>query len=192
MTRTSEFEPNVALQRAVDLFWDKGYFDTSMVDLVNAMGVARYGLYGTWGNKHELFKAVLEKYAEQQINMMKGDLHGPDGSLPEILQFFKHRIDMYEDNKQLGCLVCNTAIEIAPHDEEVAELLRKIFARLTGIFRKALGNAVEKGELSTTHDLDALAEYLTGIMRSIAVMSRTGYTRKDVQNHLKIALSVLV
>ena len=70
MTRTSEFEPNVALQRAVDVFWDKGYFDTSMVDLVNAMGVARYGLYGTWGNKRELFKAVLEKYDEQMINMM--------------------------------------------------------------------------------------------------------------------------
>ena len=57
MSRTTEFEPNVALEQAVDVFWDKGYFDTSMDDLIKSMGVARYGVYNTWGNKHELFLA---------------------------------------------------------------------------------------------------------------------------------------
>ncbi len=55
MARTQEFDPNEALDRAVALFWKKGFFDSSMDDLVKATGVSRYGIYGTFGNKREFF-----------------------------------------------------------------------------------------------------------------------------------------
>ena len=190
MARSREFEPSDALERAVGVFWDKGYFDTSMDDLVKAMGVARYGVYGTWGNKRELFRAALQKYIDQRTRMVQGELHKPDASLAEIRGFFAHLIDRNQ-SEHLGCLVCNAAIEVAPHDEEVAVMVREMFAQLAAVFRKALGNAVANDELSTKHDLDGLADYLAGIIRGAAVMPRAGYTRKAVQSYLDIALSVL-
>ena len=91
----------------------------------------------------------------------------------------------------LGCMVCNTAIELAPHDEEVATLVRELFAHLAAAFKRALENAAEKGELDARHDLDELADYLAGVVRGVAVMPRAGYSREAVQSHLGIALSVL-
>ncbi len=64
MVRTRTFDPSTALSRAVDLFSSKGYADTSMEDIVRATGVSRYGLYGAFGNKQELFEQALERYAE--------------------------------------------------------------------------------------------------------------------------------
>ena len=64
MVRTRTFVPTTALSRAVDLFSSKGYSDTSMEDIVRATGVSRYGLYGAFGNKQELFERSVERDAE--------------------------------------------------------------------------------------------------------------------------------
>jgi AcrR family transcriptional regulator len=64
MVRTRTFDPSTALTQAVGLFSSKGYADTSMDDIVRATGVSRYGLYGTFGNKRELFEQALDRYAE--------------------------------------------------------------------------------------------------------------------------------
>ncbi len=190
MARTTEFEPNVALERAVDVFWDKGYFDTSMDDLIKSMGVARYGVYNTWGNKRELFLAALKKYIDQRIGLMKGVLRKSDASIPEIKGFFKMLLKQPMD-KHSGCFACNAAIELAPHDQDVADLIRDMFAQLAGEFRTALGNAVDKGELKTEFKLDDLADYLANIIRSTMVMTRSGYSRKKITNYMNIALNVL-
>ena len=65
MVRTRSFDPSSALAKAVDLFSSKGYSETSMEDIVRATGVSRYGLYGTFGNKRELFEQALDKYADR-------------------------------------------------------------------------------------------------------------------------------
>ena len=64
MVRTRTFDPSSALSSAVELFSSKGYSDTSMEDIVQATGVSRYGLYGTFGNKRELFEQALDSYAD--------------------------------------------------------------------------------------------------------------------------------
>ena len=190
MARTTEFEPNVALERAVDVFWDKGYFDTSMDDLIKSMGVARYGVYNTWGNKHELYLAALKKYFNQRVGMMQGALGSKDASIPEIKGFFEMLLSRPK-GAHSGCFACNAAMELAPHDQDVADLIRDLFAQIAGVFRGALSNAVEKGELKTEHKINDLAEYLANILRSTAVMDRSGYSRKQISKYVNIALDVL-
>ena len=65
MVRTREFDPTAALDGAMQVFAARGYSNTSIDDVVKATGVSRYGLYGTFGNKRELFEQALEKYTEQ-------------------------------------------------------------------------------------------------------------------------------
>ena len=188
--REREFNPDQALERAVGVFWDKGYFDTSMDDLINAMGVARYGVYNTWGSKRELFIAALEKFAEINEKKYHAVLHKDGASLPEILEFFELMKNMPEEAR-CGCMVCNTATEVAPHDEEIAKACRRVLDRLSKSLKNALRNAVEKKELRTSHDLDDLAKYLTGILRNASVMTRAGYSGDEIGKQIDIAVSVL-
>ena len=190
MARTQEFDANEALDRAVGVFWDKGYFDTSMDDLVEAMGVARYGVYGTWGNKRELFLAVLRKYVDQRIVMAQGTLGEADASLPEIRAFFAGVLERSSE-KYPGCLICNAAAELAPHDKEVAGLVRQLFDQLSAGMKGALENAVRNGELETDRDLGELADYLAGILRGAALAHSAGYSRAHIESEMNIALSVL-
>ncbi len=188
--REREFNPDQALERAVSVFWDKGYFDTSMDDLVNAMGVARYGVYNTWGSKRELFIAALQKFGEINEKKYHAMLHRDDASLPEIRQFFE-AVKNIPVEASRGCMACNTATEVAPHDEEIAQACRQVFERLTSSLKKALLNAVRKKELITRHDIDDLAKYLTGILRNASVMIRAGYSGEEIAKQIDIAVSVL-
>lgn len=190
MARTTEFEPDVALKSAMDVFWDKGYFDTSMDDLINEMGVARYGVYNTWGNKRDLYLAALKKYFSNRVAILNSVLGKPDASLPEIKAFFAMLMSQ-QSGKNSGCFACNAAIELAAHDEEVSQLVRKMFSKLANVFRKVLKNAKDKGELKTDLSINELAEYLANIIRTAAVMDRSGYSAKQIESHIKIALKVL-
>ena len=190
LVREREFNPDIALERAVALFLDRGYFDTSMDELVNAMGVARYGVYNTWGNKRELFIAALGKFAELNEQKYHAMLNREDASLPEIRQFFEAMKNMPAEARN-GCMACNTATEVAPHDQEIALACRKVLERLTESLKKALLNAVRKKELKARHDIDDLAEYLTGILRNASVMTRAGYSSEEIGKQIDIAVSVL-
>ena len=190
MARVTEFEPDQALDRAVEVFWDKGYFDSSMEDLINTMGVARYGVYNTWGNKRELYLAALRKYIDARLAILRSFVGKPDASLPEIKKFFEMLLKQPPGDHP-GCFACNAAIELAPHDEDVAAMIHDMFKQAARAFHKALSNAVKKGELKTTHNLDDLAEYLANTIRTAAVMHRSGYSGAYIRKQVKIGLDVL-
>ncbi|MCU7808770.1 MAG: TetR/AcrR family transcriptional regulator, partial [Candidatus Thiodiazotropha sp. (ex Semelilucina semeliformis)] len=89
MPRHREFDPNKVLDTAVLLFWKKGFFDASVDELVRLSGVAKYGIYGTFGNKRELFEKVLSQYAEDRRKDIQSPIRKKNASLPEIVGFFK-------------------------------------------------------------------------------------------------------
>ncbi len=77
MPRTKEFDPDTALQRALELFWQRGYEATSMADLVAHLGVARAGVYATFGSKHALYLRALERYLEIKDPQIMRELSQP-------------------------------------------------------------------------------------------------------------------
>ena len=190
MARAREFDPHEALGKAVEVFWAKGYFDTSMDDLVSAMGVARYGVYSQWGNKRELFIAALEAFAEQGAKQHHGDLLKDDAGLDDIRNFFNGLIDHIDELKN-GCLVCTAASEIAPQDPEIAQTVVRIFDRFKNAIKNPLTNALKTGEFNTDQDIDDLAEYFAALFRSIALMARGGFSVDQIASTIKVGLSVL-
>ena len=88
MPRSKDFEPAQALDRAMDLFWRRGYAETALDDLVRHTGASRYGLYATFGDKRDLFLAVLERYSQAVMDPMIGALEDPRASVREIRGFF--------------------------------------------------------------------------------------------------------
>lgn len=194
MPRTREFEPDQALQRAMDLFWFQGYADTSIDELVRATGASRYGLYATFGDKHDLFLLSLQRYARDVFGPMIALLEAPQASRGEIRAFFQSILQLIRQpggRGRRGCLMCNTAVELGPFDPASAGRVRKHFHRVRVGFAHALKNARRSGELGRAIDVAATADYLLGVAQGAFVLARSGIEGPAIERLLAIALKPL-
>lgn len=192
MPRTKEFEPEEALERAMELFWLKGYSDTSIDELVNETRASRYGLYTTFGDKHDLFMQSLERYARDVFGPSIAQLEAPEASLRHIRAFFrKIREHLRRPDGRRGCLMCNTAVELGPFDPPSAERVRKHFRRVRGGFEHALRNARKRGALGREVDVTASADYLLGVAQGAFVLARSGLGLAAIERFLDTALKPL-
>ena len=181
MVRTRTFDPSTALSRVVDLFSSKGYSDTSMDDIVRATGVSRYGLYGTFGNKRELFEQALERFAEGMGKQSFLRLLEPDASLDHIRTIFRERVeDMCNMEENKGCLFVHTAMQLAPQDDDLRGVLQKFMHRISKAFSVGLESAKARGEIRADVDIRAAGELLTSTMFGLAVLGRTGFPKETL------------
>ena len=193
MVRTRTFDPSTALSTAVDLFSSKGYSDTSMDDIVRATGVSRYGLYGTFGNKRELFEQALDRYAEGMGKQSFLRLLEPDASLAHIRRIFDERVaDMCCTQESKGCLFIHTAMQLAPDDEELQGVLKKFMKRMSKAFAVGLESAKQKGEARADLDVEAAGELLTSTMFGLAVLGRTGFGKEALDGIVDSTMATLI
>ena len=190
MVRTRTFDPSTALKQAVELFASKGYSETSMEDIVKATGVSRYGIYGTFGNKRELFEQALDRYADSMGKQAFLRLLEPDASIEHIRKIFQERVeDMCCQEENKGCLFIHTAMELAPKDDDLRDVLQKFMRRMGKLFAVGLDSAKERGEVRGDLDVKAAGELLTSTMFGLAVLGRSGFQRETladiVENTLK-------
>jgi len=190
MVRTRTFDPSTALKQAVELFASKGYSETSMEDIVKATGVSRYGIYGTFGNKRELFVQALDRYADSMGKQAFLRLLEPDASIEHIRKIFQERVeDMCCQEENKGCLFIHTAMELAPKDDDLRDVLQKFMRRMGKLFAFGLDSAKERGEVRGDLDVKAAGELLTSTMFGLAVLGRSGFQRETlddiVENTLK-------
>jgi TetR/AcrR family transcriptional repressor of nem operon len=192
MVRTRAFDPADALSRAVELFSSKGYSETSMDDLVKATGVSRYGLYGTFGNKRELFEQALETYADRMGRKSFLRLLEPDASLQHIRRIFDERIELMSGvEKPRGCLLSHTAMELAPHDREIKDVLQRFIRRMAKTFSIGLETAQARGEVRESLDVRAAGDFLTGALFGLAVLASSGLPKDTLDNFVENTISSL-
>lgn len=192
MNRARAFDPATALGQIVDLFASRGYSDTSMEDIVRTTGVSRYGLYGTFGNKRELFEQALEQYAEGMGKRSFLRLLEPGASLEHIRAIFEERLaDMCGAEQNKGCLFVHTAMELAPQDEELRGVLQRFMKRIAKAFAIGLDSAKGRGEVADDVDVDAAGELLTSTMFGLAVLGRAGFPKKTLDGIVENTLAAL-
>ncbi len=192
MPRHREFDPSEALQIAVSLFWEKGFYDTSVDEVVRRSGVAKYGIYGTFGTKRELFKKVLQRYAEDRRQDIQAPIRRSGASLPEILEFFNALpARLTKPDFQHGCLMANTGIELGTRDAEFSDMVKDFFAETAKAMRQCLQNAIDVGQLSNTTDTKLIATYLVNEFRTLLMLAASGSTRNEIRCHLEVAIRVL-
>ena len=192
MVISSAFDSPGALTKAVELFSSKGYSETSMEDIVQATGVSRYGLYGTFGNKRELFEQALDCYADLMGKQAFLRLLEPGASLAHIRQIFDDRVaDMSNAEESKGCLFIHTAMELGRQDEGLREVLRRFMGRMSKLFSAGLESAKRRGEVRADLDTEASGEMLTSTMFGLAVLGRTGFPRKTLDGIVESTLGAL-
>ena len=186
MARPREFDAEEALDKAMALFWTKGYHDSSIRDLVEATGVNYYGLYSVFESKHGLFLAALDRYRDSITREIIRELKGSGSVEQRLERAFNRLIALMKSGKGRGCMICNTMVELAPHDSEAAAKVRA--------HRKLLGEAfaaVLSEDGRDESEVKELAEFLTTTAYSLGLLLRSGCSDATLQRHIRTALSVV-
>src|SRR5438132_4323538 len=144
------------LDRTMDVFWERGYYDTSVEELVRRTGLHRAAVYGEFGSKRRLFEASLRRYREKVTAELFEPLAQPDAALADIERFVRGIHDAAtRPEKRVGCLMVNTASELSPRVPFVARILSTCLDGLRRPFRRACSTSRLRGEIRP----DAHARY---------------------------------
>ncbi len=171
MARPKAFNEEEAIDKAVKVFWAKGYEATSMQDLINAMGIQRGSLYATFGSKQQLFLKSLKRYGVVVVNKLLEILESKPSAIESIELFFSQLVEHLLTAGELrSCLVTNSAIERGLRDEETKQQVLYLLNALEKGFYNALLRANKNGELSTELDLKKVANYLTSSMQGLVLL----------------------
>jgi TetR/AcrR family transcriptional regulator, transcriptional repressor for nem operon len=191
MARTKEFEPEKALEAAVNVFWRLGYEHASLDALMTEMGIARQSLYNTFGDKRALYLEALKHYRDGNHAMMR-ELFSGKKSVKE--GFSKLLFDLSRESREeheRGCLLLSANLELGTQDQEVATLLRQNQKTIEGIFADALKRGQAQGEISTKQEAAALAGFFIATIQGMRALARLNHDRKALENIARIALASL-
>jgi TetR/AcrR family transcriptional regulator, transcriptional repressor for nem operon len=192
MARTKEFDPEEALEAAMELFWRRGYEATSMRSLLEGMGVGRGSFYDTYGDKRALFLAALDRFEKNRttwaLEVLETSL-SPVAGIEEVFGRTLESLVGYEPRR--GCLLANSAVELAPHDPEVAAHISGYVRRLEGAFEDALERARKMGEIPKGSKPTALARFLVTSLHGLRVMARAGAERETLEDAVGLTLKVV-
>ncbi|MEV5429012.1 TetR/AcrR family transcriptional regulator [Streptomyces sp. NPDC052701] len=193
MARTKEFDPDAALQAALELFWQRGYEATSMSDLVTHLGIGRASIYATFGSKHELYLKALEHYQRERLPRMLRELSRPGPVLPAVRALVRAYAAeaAAEDLRGRGCFVTNTAAELAPRDPAAARQVERNWDHLETVLHSALVRAQARGELSAGRDPLALARMLLVLLQGLRVVGKASPDPARVRDAAEQALALL-
>ena len=174
-------------------FWRRGYRDTSVDDLVGATGVQPGSLYNAFhGGKRELFLGSLERYSALVVPEKLGALERPAASVGEVRAYFDGLVeDLMSPEGRMGCLMVNSAVELAAEDSEVAILVRGHMARLERNATRALRNAKRRREIPAGIDPSAKATQLMATAMGLMVVGKTNPGREVLETIVDAAFADL-
>jgi TetR/AcrR family transcriptional repressor of nem operon len=193
VSRPRQFDYDEVLERSMQAFWQRGYRETSVEDLVRATGVKPGSLYNTFpGGKHELFLRALRLYSKLVVPKKMGELDAPGAGLAELRAYFDGLIaDLLSPEGRMGCLMVNSTMELAAEDSAVGRLVRGHMARLERNAERSLRAAQQRGEIPDHIDPVAKATQLMATGMGLMVVGKTNPGRQVLQTIVDTAFADL-
>lgn len=182
MGRPKQFDPDAAIDAAMDVFWRKGYAGTTPADLTEALGIGKGSLYNAFGSKHALFEQALRRYRDGQAAAMVEFLGGTGPVKDRLRNALRTLAEMdLADPDRRGCLAVNTAAELGDTNEVAADLVRRMLDRTEQAFRELIDEGQRNGEIEPGRDPAALASLLLNTVVGMRLLVRvsTGPERLD-------------
>ncbi len=190
--RPREFNPEIALESAMQLFWRKGYESSSLQDLLSTMGLSKSSFYQTFKSKHALFQNCIEHYQQTLDSEMRTQLENTGSGKAFIKNLFTSVANETSgSDARRGCLLMNTASEFAQTDQEIAELVSSSIDCITDVFETAIQQAQRQEEIPSDKDARTLATYLVSTMSGVRNMVKAGADRETVKRITGIAMTAL-
>jgi TetR/AcrR family transcriptional repressor of nem operon len=192
MARPREFDEAVALDAAMDCFWREGYEATSVRDLAARMGITGTSLYNAFGDKRSLFRQALQRYAERSTRERIARLESTLPPKQAVRAFLGEIVERsLDDLDRRGCLLVNSALEIAPHDAELGAEIAARLGEIEAFFRRTVTAAQADGSVPPGRDPADLARLLLGVTLGVRVLARSNPQRELLEGTARPALALL-
>ena len=192
--RPRAYEPEVALARALDVFWKDGFAATSLDDLSAAMGMNRPSLYGAFGDKRELYKKSYASYRDR-ARVSMGEVFALEMPLrPMLLRIYSIALDMYLSGNDgpRGCFTVMTATSEAVFDPDIRAMVVSGLVEMDRFFARLFELAQQRGELAASADPLVLAQLASATIHTIAIRARAQVPRAELEAIVKGAIDVMV
>jgi len=192
MGRPLEFDPTLALDAAMQLFWRKGYEASSLQDLLATMGLSKSSFYQTFESKRSVFERALEHYRFSLIDEMRAELEKARSGRAFIDTLF-HSIaeETIGSDARRGCLLMNTACEFAQTDADIASLVSRSIGDIADVLEAAVVRAQDEGSVSSGADARTLATYLVSSISGLKNMVKAGADRETIRRITSVVLAAL-
>ena len=193
MTRgpNKQFEPEVALEKAMEVFWERGYEAASLAQLLKHMGISRKSMYDTFGNKQSLFLKALEHYAQTELKSIKKYLLTSGSPLSNLEQLLHSWQQAHGKPESKGCLIGTCAADFDTSDVEIAPILQGYYRRLENIFYEAIALAQEAGELNQKAQTRDSAKLLLYTTQGMALVGRVSDSKAMPQSVVTMIIETL-
>ncbi|WHY16927.1 TetR/AcrR family transcriptional regulator [Paenibacillus sp. G2S3] len=190
MARSKEFEENEVLDKAMKLFWEQGYEKTSLTDLVEHMGVHRRSLYDTFGDKHTLFLKAMDRFRDKVNAELTGEVKRSNTATEALQLIFSFIINGEEDTPS-GCLMVNSAVELAMRDADVDLKSTESFTLSEQLLKDIILWGQKDAEFNSDYNADELAEHLHSVCVGLRVMTRTSVPKEKLHRIADLSIKLL-
>ena len=167
----------------MEAFWRKGYEATSLADLTKTTGLNKASLYRVFGDKHQLFKSALQNYADMEFREVQTVISQSATPLQNIRAIVNKIIADFAHEK--GCMMINSLVELGPHDEEVAQMLRGFSEQRVTALTGMIGQAQAAGEIRTELEPATLARSMMIALAGSAAMAKGFMTPGEIVANLE-------
>jgi TetR/AcrR family transcriptional regulator, transcriptional repressor for nem operon len=192
VARPREFDTDDALDRAMGLFWSKGYEAASLDDLCEATKLNRSSLYAAFGDKRALFLETLDRYGDSAVARVTSALSQPLSLRKAIRNFLSEMIDQIISGPgKRGCFIGNCAAEVARQDRAAASRVKNNLDRVETAFREAFACAQARGELTPEANIVALARFFVASTQGLRLMGKANANRESLEDIAEVMVRTL-
>ena len=192
MARPREFDETAVLEAAIQCFWSRGYEATSVRDLAEKMGLTGASMYNAFGDKRSLYRRALDHYVEQSFGDRVGRFERNLAPREAIGSFFDEIIERsLSDKQRKGCMLVNSALEMAPHDPEFQRVVADVMVQVENFFRRCVAAGQSEGTISGSQSAEDVARLLLSTLLGLRVLARTRPERKLLEGVLRPVLALL-
>jgi TetR/AcrR family transcriptional repressor of nem operon len=191
MARPREFDEEVVLDAAVQCFWAHGYEATSVKDLMAQTGLTAASLYNAYGDKRAMFRTALDHYIESSIGVriLRCEALPPRDAIRSFFDDILRR--SLSDRERKGCMLVNSALEMAPHDPEFREVIARTLKRIESFFLACVEKGQADGTITSSLPAVGLAQHLLGVLMGVRVLARVRPERTLLEGAIGTALASL-
>ncbi|UGA48801.1 TetR/AcrR family transcriptional regulator [Bradyrhizobium quebecense] len=176
--RPRSFDIEAAVERAMDVFWSRGYHATALPDLLRATKLSRGSLYAAFGDKHSLFLRALDRYIADALTRMDVELDPRKEPVAGLRAYLAGYVERASGaNGRRGCLLVATAMELAGHDAEVGRRVAGFFKTMEARVADVLSRAEAAGRLADGVEPASAARILVCFVWGLRVVAKTAQTR---------------
>lgn len=190
--RPREFDLDEAVRRAMHIFWDRGFHDASLPDLLAGMELSKGSFYKAFGDKKSVFLRALELYIDDGVRNVQEVLRSDPSPKAAIRNALVRYADLSSGSKGVrGCFGVLTAAEMLPGDKDIADVIKRLFTRLQDLFAATVAKGQAAGEIKNRCDPRVIAHFIVSHAQGMRVLGKVGSRRDEMLKNINLLMETI-